>query len=69
MGKGRRRAPHDSTRDAARRAAPAHDREPWIVVGLLAAFLWIAYGFAVRPQEAWDIVNYVRKLQREHPTP
>ena len=28
-----------------------------------------SYGFAVRPQEAWDIVNYVRKLQREHPTP
>jgi len=27
------------------------------------------YAFGVRPNDAWDIVNYVRKLQREHPTP
>jgi cytochrome c len=27
------------------------------------------YGFGVRPKEAWDLVNYVRKLQRENPTP
>ena len=27
------------------------------------------YGFGVRPKDAWDIINYVRKLQRENPTP
>ena len=27
------------------------------------------YGFALRPHDAWDVVNYVRKLQAENPTP
>lgn len=27
------------------------------------------YGFALRPQDAWDVVNHVRKLQAENPTP
>ena len=28
-----------------------------------------AYGFGLRPNDAWDVVNYVRRLQRENPTP
>ena len=28
-----------------------------------------SYAFGVSEKEAWDVVNYVRKLQREHPTP
>jgi mono/diheme cytochrome c family protein len=28
-----------------------------------------AYGFALYPEQAWDVVNYLRKLQRENPTP
>ncbi len=27
------------------------------------------YQFALRPHDAWDVVNYVRRLQAEHPTP
>jgi mono/diheme cytochrome c family protein len=27
------------------------------------------YAFALRPADAWDVVNHVRRLQRENPTP
>jgi mono/diheme cytochrome c family protein len=27
------------------------------------------YDFALRPHDAWDVVNYVRRLQAENPTP
>ncbi len=27
------------------------------------------YGFALHPRDAWDVVNYLRRLQRENPTP
>jgi mono/diheme cytochrome c family protein len=33
------------------------------------AVMMPTYGFALRPPDAWDVVNHVRRLQAESPTP